>query len=96
MSDGRIVVDYGTIDQAGADCGAAKQSLQQEHDQLQSYLSPLMNEWTGDAQDQWKQLQDKWYQSYMQLEDFLEKMSKALPEVADELRAGDKSVQNLF
>lgn len=96
MSDGRIVVDYATIDQAGADCGAARQQLQQEHDQLQNYLSPLMNEWEGDAQDQWKALQDKWYQSYVQLEEFLEKMSKALPEVADELRQGDKSVQNLF
>ncbi|MFI5606041.1 WXG100 family type VII secretion target [Amycolatopsis sp. NPDC051903] len=96
MSDGRIVVDYSTIDQAGADCGATVGKLRDEQQTLQGVLAPLINDWEGDGQARWQELQNKWNNSYAQLEEFLEKMSKKLPEVADELRQGDQSVANLF
>jgi early secretory antigenic target protein ESAT-6 len=77
-SDGRIVVTFGAVQAASADCGTVANQMNQQLDDLKSYLNPLVGSWTGQAAEQYRALEAQWERSASDLTAVLTQIQKAL------------------
>lgn len=83
MSD-HMLVTFGAIDAAASDTDAVAGQIDQQLDDLKSYLAPLVASWTGQAASDYQALQSKWDGSVAEL-------NQILREIAVNLRTANQN-----
>lgn len=91
-----IKVDYATIHTAADDCNKTGAELEALFEELKGRLGPLVETWTGEAMEQWQQVQQEWNTSLEELKQVLAQIATALPQIADGYQGTDKAVGNMF
>ena len=76
--DGSILVTFSALSTASADCGSTAGQMNQQLDDLKSYLAPLVSTWTGEAAEQYRNLEAQWERSAADLTAVLNQIQKAL------------------
>jgi early secretory antigenic target protein ESAT-6 len=77
-TDGRILVTFSAVETAAADCGVVANNMNQQLDELKTYLNPLVGSWTGEAAERYRALEAQWQQSAGDLTAVLLQIQKAL------------------
>jgi WXG100 family type VII secretion target len=77
-ADGRIVVTFAALSAAAADCGTTAGQMNQQLDDLKSYLTPLVSTWSGDAAEHYRALEAQWERSASDLTAVMNQIQKAL------------------
>ena len=77
-TDGSIQVTFSSLSTAAADCGSTAGQMNQQLDDLKSYLTPLVSSWTGDAAEAYRNLEKQWERSAADLTSVLNQIQKAL------------------
>lgn len=85
-----IKVDFGQLSQAANDLGQASTKIQQELDQLESYLKPLIATWEGEAQAAYHQAQTEWDKAAQNMQEIAAKMGMAVSTANDAYQQGEK------
>jgi len=96
MSDERIKVTFGAIDNAATDTDTAANNIYQELQDLQGYISPLVATWTGEASTNYQALQAKWNASATDLISVLHKIAQLLRTANDNYGATEKKNANIW
>lgn len=78
MSDGHMLVTFGAVDAAATDADTIAGQIDQQLDDLQAYLAPLVATWTGQASTDYQGLQTKWDTSAGELNSILRSIATAL------------------
>jgi WXG100 family type VII secretion target len=95
MPDG-IKVDYATIHAAAEDCNSTVKELEQQFQTLKDDLSPLVNEWQGNAKESYMGAQAQWDQKFDDLKQVLSQIAIILPQIADGYQGTESGVEQLF
>jgi WXG100 family type VII secretion target len=77
-TDGRILVTFSAVSAAAADCGTVASQMNQQLDDLKTYLNPLVGTWTGNAAEAYRALEAQWQRSASDLTAVLLQIQKAL------------------
>jgi len=77
-TDGRILVTFSAVSEAAAHCGSVANSMNQQLDELKSYLNPLVGTWSGEAAERYRALEAQWERSAGDLTAVLNQIQKAL------------------
>jgi WXG100 family type VII secretion target len=94
MSD--ITVDYGVIQTAADDCKSAGSELQATFDTLQGQLKPLIDTWSGGAQENYHAMQKNWNDQHDEMNQILAQIAAVLPQIAEGYQSTESGVSNLF
>lgn len=78
MSNGHMLVTFGSIEQAAMDTDHIANQIDGQLDDLKSYLAPLVATWAGQASENYQGLQRKWDQSAEALNAILRDISNAM------------------
>ncbi len=84
MSDGHMLVTFGAIDAAATDTDAIAAHIDNQLDDLKSYLAPLVASWEGQASGDYQALQAKWDTSAAEL-------NQVLRQIATNLRTANQN-----
>jgi WXG100 family type VII secretion target len=95
-SDGRLVVNFGALQQAGADLHKAVSTLQDQLAQLESDAAPLVATWEGEAQLAYAQRQAKWRSAAEDLQHILRDIKVAVDDSASDYLHTEKKATSLF
>lgn len=96
MTSSEIKVTYGEI-AAGQDAVAGtSRSVQQQLDDLKSYLAPLVASWTGAAAESYTVHQTQWDTAAADLNQVLAQIGVALGVANDNYRSADASAEARF
>ncbi|MDQ6772221.1 MAG: WXG100 family type VII secretion target [Candidatus Dormibacteraeota bacterium] len=60
MSDGHILVTFGSVAEAAADTDSIAGQIGQQLGDLKAYLQPMIGTWSGQASGDYQALQSKW------------------------------------
>lgn len=78
MSDGHMLVTFGSIEAAASDTDQIAGQIDGQLDDLHSYLAPLVATWSGQASENYQGLQRQWDQSAEALNAILKEMAVAM------------------
>lgn len=78
--EGHMLVTFGAVETAAGDTDTVASHMDQQLDDLKSYLSPLVATWSGQASTEYQALQSQWDRSASEL-------NVILREIANTLRA---------
>ncbi len=78
MSASAILVTFGQISQASADCNQVAATIQSDLDDLKKYLGPITSTWNGEAASNYQMLQARWNTAANDLNTVLHNISRAL------------------
>ena len=95
-SDGRLVVNFGALQQAGADIHKAVGALTSQLEQLESDAAPLVSTWEGEAQLAYAQRQAKWRSAAADLQAILSDIKLAVDDSASDYLHTEKKATSLF
>ncbi|MCA1691541.1 MAG: WXG100 family type VII secretion target [Actinobacteria bacterium] len=84
MSDGHMIVTFGAIENGATDADAVAAQIDQQLDDLKSYLAPLVASWSGEASADYQASQAKWDASAADL-------NQVLKEIAANLRTANQN-----
>ncbi len=84
MPDGQMLVTFGSIDAAASDTDGIASQIDQQLDDLKSYLAPLVASWEGQASGDYQALQAKWDTSAAEL-------NQVLRQIATNLRTANEN-----
>ncbi len=73
-----MLVTFGAVENAAADTDTVAGHMNQQLDDLKTYLSPLVASWTGKASTDYQALQSKWDASAADLNVVLREIANAL------------------
>jgi early secretory antigenic target protein ESAT-6 len=76
--DGQILVTFGAIDAAASDTDTIATQIDQQLDDLKTYIAPLVATWTGEASTDYQALQSKWDTSATELNQVLRQIATTL------------------
>ena len=79
-AEGRMLVTFAAVENAAGDTDTVANHIDQQLDDLKTYLSPLVASWSGQASTDYQALQSKWDSSAADL-------NAILREIANTLRA---------
>ncbi|GAA0816037.1 WXG100 family type VII secretion target [Spirilliplanes yamanashiensis] len=96
MSDGRLVVNFGALQQAAADIQKAISTLDSQLAQLESDAKPLISTWDGAAMEAYQQRQQTWTRASDDLKAMLAKIKVALDESTNDYLNTEKRATSLF
>jgi 6 kDa early secretory antigenic target len=96
MSDGRLVVNFGALQQAAADIQKAISTLESQLGQLEHDARPLVETWVGEAQDMYAQRQQRWATASQDLQNILRHIKVAVEESANDYLNTEKKAAGLF
>ena len=96
MNDGRLVVDFGALQQAAADIQKAISGLESQLSQLERDAQPLVSTWSGAAMDAYQQRQKTWSTASTDLQNVLRDIKLAVDESANDYLATEKRATQLF
>ena len=86
-----ILVTFGAVDQASADCQTIAAQIETRLGDLKSYLAPLRADWTGNASTDYQSLQDRWDRSAADLNAVLQQISVALRTAKDNYESAESA-----
>ena len=78
MSNQAILVTFSDINQASADCNAVAGTIENDLNDLRTYLGPITASWTGAASVQYQSLQARWNSAANDLNTVLHNIGQAL------------------
>jgi 6 kDa early secretory antigenic target len=94
--DGSILVTFSALSEAAADCSGTATAMNQQLDDLKSYLSPLVASWTGDAAERYRDLEGQWQKSAADLTAVLNQIQKALDGAYQNYVATEQAASKLW
>jgi WXG100 family type VII secretion target len=78
MSDGHMLVTFGSIATAEADTRTIAGQIDATLDDLKAYLAPMVSTWSGSAATEYNGLQSKWDSAAVELNTILRTIADAL------------------
>jgi len=96
MSDGRLVINFGSLHQASGDISNALNNMQAQLAQAEADAAPLVNTWDGQAKEAYHQRQEKWRAAAADLAAMLKDIKVALDTSAETYRDAEQRNANLF
>ena len=96
MSDGRLVVNFGALQQAAADIQKAISTLDSQLAQLEADAKPLVATWDGQAMAAYQERQQTWTRASADLQAMLVKIKAAMEESANDYLTTEKRATSLF
>jgi early secretory antigenic target protein ESAT-6 len=77
-NDGVLLVNFGALQQAGADIQKALTTLQSQLDQLEKDAGPLVQTWDGAAKQAYAERQATWRRASLDLQHILQNIKGAV------------------
>lgn len=96
MSDGRLVVNFGALQQAAADIQKAISTLESQLAQLEADAKPLVSTWDGQAMQAYQERQQTWTRASADLQAILAKIKVAVDESSNDYLTTEKRATSLF
>ncbi len=96
MHDGTLVINFGALQQAGADIQKALNTMDSQLRQLEQDAAPLVATWEGEAQQAYAQRQAKWQAASENLKAMLRDIKLAMDESSAEYLATERRNTQLF
>jgi len=96
MSDDSLVVNFASMQQAGADIGTAIGKLNGSLDTLEGDAAKLVATWAGDAQEAYQARQRQWRAAANDLSQMLSQIKGALEESLDHYHATENKNTGMF
>ncbi|MGH8902358.1 MAG: WXG100 family type VII secretion target [Egibacteraceae bacterium] len=90
-ADGRMLVTFGAIETGAADTDAVAGQIDQQLDDLKSYIAPLVASWTGQASSDYQALQQKWDASAAELNQVLKQIAVTLRTANENYTSAEQS-----
>jgi early secretory antigenic target protein ESAT-6 len=82
-------VNHSGLDKAAEDLYGAVKKIDDRMDRLENELAPLRSDWSGQAQEAYKQAKAKWDWALKEMRDLLDQTSRTVYQSNDEYRAAD-------
>jgi 6 kDa early secretory antigenic target len=95
-SSDQLVVNFAAMHQAAEDIQAAINKLTSDLETLNSDAAPLVQTWTGAAQEAYHQRQVTWTNAANDLAGMLRDIQKALVESTEDFKSTENQNRNLF
>lgn len=92
----QLVVNFAAMQQAGTDIQSAINKLNGDLDQLESDAKPLVDTWSGEAQQAYFQRQKVWTDAATELSQMLRDIQRALVDSTADYDGTEKSNTQLF
>ncbi|GAB1688864.1 WXG100 family type VII secretion target [Krasilnikovia sp. M28-CT-15] len=96
MDNGLLLVNFGALQQAGADIQKALNTLESQLSQLERDARPLVATWNGAAQDAYSERQRKWQLASQDLQNILRDIKVAVDESAADYQDTERKAQSRF
>ena len=96
MDNGLLLVNFGALHQAGADIKKALNSLQSQLTQLEQDAAPLVETWSGEANEAYQVRQAKWRSASADLSAILRNIQLAVDDSAADYQVTEKRATNRF
>ena len=80
---GEMLVTFGALANAAQSISSTHASLNQKLDDLHSLLTPIVNDWTGQASENYQVQQQKWNQAQTDLNTVLQSIGSAVEAAHD-------------
>jgi early secretory antigenic target protein ESAT-6 len=96
MSEGRLVVNFAGLETANQQIQTAISTMQTKLDDLDREARPLVDTWSGVAQQEYQQRQTQWTQAAGDLTAILVEIQKSLAASAQEYQATEQANAKLF
>lgn len=95
-NDGMLLVNFGALQQAGADIQKAVSTLQSQLDQLERDAAPLVATWEGEAQQAYAARQAKWRSASQDLTSILQNIKAAVDQSTEDYISTEKQATSRF
>ena len=95
-NDGVLLVDFGSLHQAGADIQKALNTLQSQLDQLERDAGPLVATWDGAARDAYAQRQARWRSASHDLQNILRNIKVAVDRSTEDYLSTEQRAAQRF
>jgi 6 kDa early secretory antigenic target len=96
MDNGLLLVNFGALQQAGADIQKALNTMQAQLSQLERDAGPLVATWSGAAQAAYAERQRKWTAASEDLANILRNIKIAVDESAADYQDTERKAQQRF
>ncbi|AEV81363.1 hypothetical protein ACWT_0351 [Actinoplanes sp. SE50] len=96
MNDGLLLVNFGALQQAGANIDKALGTLRDQLAQLEQDAAPLVSNWAGEAQHAYAQRQATWRAASADLEAILSRIRLAVDESATDYLTTERAATQRF
>lgn len=96
MNDGMLRVNFGALNQAGADIHKAISKLESELAQLEQDAAPLVATWEGAARDSYAERQRRWKAASADLQNILHDIKNAVHASAADYQDTERKAQARF
>jgi WXG100 family type VII secretion target len=96
MDNGLLLVNFGALQQAGADIQKALNTMQSQLSQLERDAGPLVATWSGAAQAAYAERQRKWTAASEDLANILRNIKIAVDESAADYQDTERKAQQRF
>ena len=95
-NDGMLLVNFGALQQAGADIQKAVSTLQSQLDELERNAAPLVATWEGEAQQAYAAHQAKWRAASQDLTNILQNIKAAVDQSTEDYITTEKQATSRF
>jgi 6 kDa early secretory antigenic target len=95
-NDGLLLVNFGSLQQAGADIQKALSTLRSQLDQLEGDAKPLVATWSGAAQEAYAQRQAKWRAASQDLQNILQNIKGAVDQSTEDYIQTERAATQRF
>ncbi|GGK96797.1 WXG100 family type VII secretion target [Mangrovihabitans endophyticus] len=96
MDNGLLLVNFGALQQAGADIQKALNELQSQLTQLEQDAGPLVATWEGEAMSAYQQRQARWRAASNDLSEILRNIKIAVDESAADYLDTERKATSRF
>jgi WXG100 family type VII secretion target len=91
-----LLVNFGALQQAGADIQKGVNTLHSQLDQLEQDAAPLVATWEGEAQQAYAARQAKWRAASQDLTNILQNIKSAVDQSTQDYIATEKQATSRF
>jgi 6 kDa early secretory antigenic target len=96
MDNGMLLVNFGALQQAGADIQKALNELTSQLGHLERDAGPLVATWTGAARDAYQERQRRWQAASTDLQNILREIKIAVDESAADYEDTERKAKLRF
>jgi WXG100 family type VII secretion target len=96
MTDGKLVINFGSLAQAAQDIGTALNSMESQLSDCEQAAQPLVSTWEGAAQEAYGVRQQKWRQAAGDLSQMLRDIQSAVSDSAANFQQAEDRNRALF